>query len=104
MIVIEFHHLVALAVALIVSFFATPIVRKLAIKVGAVSIPKDSRRVHKRPMPLLGGLAIIAGFLLAVIYTFATRDFNDFIKFIAEPKTIGLYSAINHYRPGFMMT
>ena len=90
MIVIEFHHLVALAVALIVSFFATPIVRKLAIKVGAVSIPKDSRRVHKRPMPLLGGLAIIAGFLLAVIYTFATRDFNDFIKFIAEPKTIGI--------------
>lgn len=55
MIVIEFHHLVALAVALIVSFFATPIVRKLAIKVGAVSIPKDSRRVHKRPMPLLEG-------------------------------------------------
>lgn len=90
MIVIEFHHLVAFAVALIVSFFATPIVRKLSINVGAVNIPKDSRRVHKKPMPLLGGLAIIAGFLLAVIYTFATRNFDEFTKFLIEPKTVGI--------------
>ncbi|HZK35052.1 MAG TPA: MraY family glycosyltransferase [Bacillota bacterium] len=90
MIVIEFHHLVAFAVSLIVSFFATPIVCKLAMKVGAISIPNDSRRVHKKPMPLLGGLAIIAGFLLAAIYSFATRDFNQFIHFISELKTIGI--------------
>ncbi len=90
MIVIEFHHLVAFAVALIVSFFATPVVRKLSINVGAVNIPKDSRRVHKKPMPLLGGLAIIAGFLLAVIYTFATRNFDEFTKFLIEPKTVGI--------------
>lgn len=45
-------------ISAIISLFMTPIVKKLAIKVGAVDIPKDERRVHKKPMPLMGGLAI----------------------------------------------
>ena len=36
-----------------ISLILTPLVRKLAIKIGAVDIPKDNRRVHKEPMPLL---------------------------------------------------
>jgi len=52
--------------AAFISFFATPLVRKLAFKVGAVDIPKDDRRVHKEPMPLIGGLAI---FIAVVIVT-----------------------------------
>lgn len=44
--------------ALLISFISTPLVRKLAFKIGAVDIPKDDRRVHKEPMPLIGGLAI----------------------------------------------
>lgn len=94
MIVIEFHHLVAFAVALIVAFFATPIARKIAIKAGAVNIPKDSRRVHKKPMPLMGGLAIIAGFILAVVYSFATKDFQDFTEYLSQPQTIGILCGI----------
>lgn len=90
MIVIEYHHLVAFAVALIVAFFATPIARKIAFNSGAVNVPKDSRRVHKKPMALMGGLAIIAGFLLAVLYSFATKDLNVFLDFLSKPKTMGL--------------
>ncbi|WMM24249.1 MraY family glycosyltransferase [Tissierella sp. MB52-C2] len=44
--------------ALLISFISTPLVRKLAFKIGAVDIPKDDRRIHKEPMPLIGGLAI----------------------------------------------
>lgn len=53
--------------ALSISFLATPLVRKLAIKVGAVDIPKDDRRVHKEPMPLIGGLAIFIAVVIVIL-------------------------------------
>ena len=90
MIIIEFHHLVAFAVALIVSFFATPIARRIAVNLGAVNVPNDSRRVHKKPMPLMGGLAIAAGFVIAIIYSFGTKDLDLFFHYLVQPKTIGL--------------
>ncbi|HAE91988.1 UDP-GlcNAc:undecaprenyl-phosphate GlcNAc-1-phosphate transferase [Tissierella praeacuta DSM 18095] len=52
--------------AVVISYLFTPLVRKLAFKIGAVDIPKDDRRVHKEPMPLMGGLAI---FLAVVVVT-----------------------------------
>lgn len=57
----------ALIAAGIVSFITTPIVRLFAQKVGAVDVPKDSRRVHKHPIPRMGGLAIFIGFVLSVV-------------------------------------
>lgn len=90
MIVIEFHHLVAFAVALIVAFFATPIARKIAYDSGAVNVPKDSRRVHKKPMALMGGLAILMGFLIAIVYSFSTRNHRLFLQYLTKPKTVGL--------------
>lgn len=58
---------VALVVALIVAFITTPVVKMLAHKMGAVDVPKDSRRMHNHPIPRMGGLAIFFGFLLSVI-------------------------------------
>lgn len=40
-----------------------PIVKKMAMHVGAMDIPNE-RKVHKKPMPRLGGLGIYLGFLL----------------------------------------
>lgn len=40
-----------------------PIIKKIAEHVGAMDIPNE-RKVHKKPMPRLGGLGIYAGFLL----------------------------------------
>ncbi len=94
MITIEFHHLVAFAVALIVAFFATPIVRKIAVNSGAVNIPNDSRRVHKKPMALMGGLAIIAGFVLAAAYSFATKDIKSFTEYLTKPETLGIIAGV----------
>ena len=53
--------------AFVVSFLLTPAVKKLAFRIGAVDIPRDDRRMHKKPTALLGGLAIFAGFLVAVL-------------------------------------
>ena len=41
----------------------TPIIKNIAFHVGALDIP-NKRKVHKEPMPRLGGLGIYAGFLL----------------------------------------
>jgi len=57
----------AVAIALVLSFAATPAVKTFAHRVGAIDIPKDARKVHKFPIPRLGGLAIFIGFLISVI-------------------------------------
>ena len=43
--------LLAMLVAAAVSFAATPLVKTLACKVGAIDVPKDNRRMHKVPIP-----------------------------------------------------
>ncbi len=59
-------YLIAAAVcAGLVSFTTTPLARVFAYKVGAVDVPKDDRRMHKKPIPRIGGLAIFAGFVVA---------------------------------------
>lgn len=57
----------ALLVAAIVAFIATPVVRSLAFKIGAVDVPKDNRRMHNHPIPRMGGLAIFFGFILSAL-------------------------------------
>ena len=57
----------ALLVALVVSFLMTPVVKTFAYKVGAIDVPKDARRMHKVPIPRLGGLAIFIGFMVSIL-------------------------------------
>ena len=57
----------AFIISFIFSFASTPLVRRFAYRIGAVDVPKDKRRVHKRPTPRIGGLAIIFGFMVAII-------------------------------------
>lgn len=54
-------------VALVISLIGTPIVIKLANKLGFVDIPKDNRRMHKKPMPLIGGVAMYVSFVICTI-------------------------------------
>ena len=57
----------ALLTALVVSFLMTPVVKSFAYKVGAIDVPKDARRMHHKPIPRLGGLAIFAGFMVSIL-------------------------------------
>jgi len=59
--------LLAAGVALLISYFMTPPVKHFAEMVGAIDVPKDDRRVHKHPIPRMGGLAIFLGFVLSVL-------------------------------------
>lgn len=62
--------ILALGTATLFSFLLTPPVKRLAHKIGAVDVPKDERRMHKQPIPRLGGLAIFLGCIIAIL-TFA---------------------------------
>ncbi len=58
---------IAFLLATITAFVVTPYTIKLAKKVGAIDYPSD-RRVNKKPVPRIGGLAVITGFLVSAIY------------------------------------
>ncbi len=52
--------------AMLVSYMLTPYIKKLAFRIGAIDRP-DNRKVHKRIMPRLGGLAIYIAFVVACL-------------------------------------
>lgn len=62
---------IILAASFICTFLFTfafvPVARVIAQKIGAIDVPKDDRRMHKYPIPRLGGLAIFLGFLIGVL-------------------------------------
>jgi len=64
----------AFIVAFVFCFASTPLVKKWAFKLKAVDIPKDGRRMHKHPIPRLGGMAIIFGFIVAVLCFYGRLD------------------------------
>ena len=59
---------IAFLLAFITAFVITPYTIKLAKKVGALDYPKDERKINKKPMPRIGGLAIICGFVVSILY------------------------------------
>ena len=75
----------AFAVALIVSFLVMPFVILLARRTGAMDAP-NARKVHKKPVPRIGGLGIYAGFMAAIIFVAIKFGLND--EMIKE--TVGL--------------
>ncbi|MBR4296414.1 MAG: undecaprenyl/decaprenyl-phosphate alpha-N-acetylglucosaminyl 1-phosphate transferase [Clostridia bacterium] len=66
----------AVVCAALLSYVCTPLVRVLAFKIGAVDIPKDDRRMHRVPIPRIGGLAIFIAFALTIL---AFCKMNDFL-------------------------
>ncbi len=60
-----------IAIAFLCSFFisitTTPIIRTFAFRFKITDVPKDNRRMHKKEMPLMGGLAIFSGFFISVL-------------------------------------
>lgn len=79
---------IAFLLAFITAYVVTPYTIRFARKIGAIDIPKESRKIHKKPMPRLGGLAVIAGFMVSIIYLFVMMSIE---------KTIDLTDANNYH-------
>ncbi len=61
-------------VATLISLLSTPVVKKIAIKINAIDVPKDERRVHKVPIPRLGGLSIYISFVFCTVIVFGLNS------------------------------
>ncbi len=55
------QYILIFMVAMVLAIVFTPAAIKLAPKIGAIDIPKDSRRMHTKAMPRFGGMAIYIG-------------------------------------------
>ncbi len=84
---------VVFAVAAIFSFGLTPLVRRLAIRVGAVKVP-SVRDVHTTTMPMLGGAAMFVAFLVAMGVASQIPQFREMFDASSEPAGIILAAGV----------
>lgn len=82
---------IAFVLAFMTTFVITPYTIKLANKLGAVDTPKDERRVNKVTMPRLGGLAIIAGFTVSIIYLLIILSIENSINLLEDNNHMKLF-------------
>ena len=52
--------------AFIATILLTPLSIRIAPKIGGLDIPKDNRRMHTKPIPRVGGIAVFIGVTAAV--------------------------------------
>ena len=81
---------IAFMLAFITTFVITPYTIKLARKVGAVDTPKDERRINTTTMPRLGGLAVIAGFIVSIVYLLIILNMEKSINLFEDNMHIKL--------------
>jgi UDP-GlcNAc:undecaprenyl-phosphate GlcNAc-1-phosphate transferase len=86
-------YLVVLAVAAGVTLATTPAVRWLSWRTGVVQAP-DERRVHLKPLPVLGGLAMFVGFLAGLLTARLLHQFDPVFHGTSEPLGIIVGAAI----------
>jgi UDP-GlcNAc:undecaprenyl-phosphate GlcNAc-1-phosphate transferase len=84
---------IVFAVAAAVTFISTPLVRRLAVRVGAVVGP-DERRVHKVPTPTLGGGAMFIAFLVAMAVAAQLDSFARVFHGSSEPLAVAISAAV----------
>src|ERR1700730_10111867 len=72
----ELDALYAFLVAAAVTALLTPLTMRLARAVGAIDEPRE-RGLSERPTPLLGGLAIFAGALVAILVWLPAGYYKD---------------------------
>ncbi|MGZ4683571.1 MAG: glycosyltransferase family 4 protein, partial [Acidimicrobiales bacterium] len=80
---------VVLAVVTVATALLLPLVRLVAIRIGAVVRP-DERRVHERPTPTLGGVAMIIGFLVGMFVAWQMNAFDTIFEGSTEPLGLAL--------------
>lgn len=77
-------YIAAFACAFAITLVTTPFAKWLSVKCDAIDYPKD-RGVHKKPMPRMGGVAIVLGFTITVLmvnYFDKSMDGRQFAGFL----------------------
>src|SRR5580704_1018549 len=86
--------LITFAVALMGSLLLTLPVRRLALHYGMVDLP-GPRKVHLSPIPLLGGIAIYLGFVLAILLTLHGVPHQQMVAILAGATLLALVGLLD---------
>lgn len=81
---------IAFLLAFLTAYVVTPYTIRLARKVKALDIPKDKRKIHKKIMPRIGGIAIVAGFIVSSLYLLTVMIIEKKIDIITNSYYINL--------------
>ncbi len=86
--------LIAFTFALLASLGLTVPVRQLALRVGMVDHP-GPRKVHLTPIPLLGGLAIYCGVVLAILVAIEGEARGQMVGILAGATLVALVGVLD---------
>jgi UDP-GlcNAc:undecaprenyl-phosphate GlcNAc-1-phosphate transferase len=75
------------------AFVATPLVRRLAVRCSFIDHPSD-RKVHPRPTPTLGGLALWFAVLVGLVVAYALPSFRSLFEASSEPVGVALAGTV----------
>jgi UDP-GlcNAc:undecaprenyl-phosphate GlcNAc-1-phosphate transferase len=70
-------YILAFAGALVLAIGVTPVARWLAPRMGVMDQP-EARKIHIRPVPRMGGVAIYLAVIVAALVLGEQRNFNEF--------------------------
>jgi UDP-GlcNAc:undecaprenyl-phosphate GlcNAc-1-phosphate transferase len=84
---------VVFAIAAITTFLLTPLVRRLAVRAGAI-VPPNPRGVHTTAVPTLGGAAMFIGFLLAMGVASQITQFREMFEGTSDPAGLMLGAGV----------
>ncbi len=95
------NYILAFLIAMVVALAVTPGVIFLAAKTGAMDAP-DARKVHKKPIPRIGGLGIYAAFMISMLTIMAFTDlsaevFHELIGLMVSGTMIVVLGLIDDY-------
>jgi UDP-GlcNAc:undecaprenyl-phosphate GlcNAc-1-phosphate transferase len=62
-----FKYILIFLIAAGTAYIFTPVALRLAVKIGAMDVPNDDRRMHTNPIPRLGGIAIYLGTIISIV-------------------------------------
>jgi UDP-GlcNAc:undecaprenyl-phosphate GlcNAc-1-phosphate transferase len=94
------EYLVVGAIAALVTFITTPIVGRVARRLGWVVEP-DERRVHSVATPDVGGIAMFVGFVVAFASARLMDAFDPLFAHFSEPRGV-LFAATAIFLVGFI--
>jgi UDP-GlcNAc:undecaprenyl-phosphate GlcNAc-1-phosphate transferase len=91
---------VGFAVAFLLAVLLTPVVSQAAWMAGVVDASTDARRLHQRPTPLLGGIAILGAIAIPALALGHDHGFWGIIAGAALMSTLGALDDIRPLHPG----
>ena len=84
---------IVLSVVVLTTFGVTPILARIAYKVNAIAYP-TARSVYTKPMPLIGGIAMIFGLMAGLLTAMSLDQFDNMFKSSTEPLALILAAGV----------